>query len=217
MSEHQQYMVSGYEAEGGGGGVVFTFVPKGFQHERGPSGLPKRVPQYVVAVRGEPDDLDFDWSGSPDDPGAAKSDIQAEIRTRMQERVLWIGRMRELIERVDQWAKEFGWSTRRLEKKLDDARVGSHRVPALIMQADTCRIMLEPVGRSAPGAQGVVDLYLMPAYDDIASIYHYDGRWNLHYMLPDSKPVASIREAESMPLSKESLGRVLAEMMQHAG
>jgi hypothetical protein len=25
---------------------------------------------------------------------------------------------------------------------------------------DTCRIMLEPVGRSAPGAEGVVDLYL---------------------------------------------------------
>ena len=134
----------------------------------------------------------------------------------MQERVVWIDRMRELVERVDQWAKEFGWSTRRLEKKLDDARVGSHRVPALIMQADTCRIMLEPVGRSAPGAEGVVDLYLMPAYDDIASIYHYEGRWNLHYMFPGLKPVASIREAESMPLSKESLGRVLTELKQNA-
>ena len=82
MPEQQRYMVSGYEPEGGGGAVVFTFVPRGLQHERGPSRPPKRVPQYIVTVRGEPDGLDFDWSASPDDPGAARADIQAEIRTR---------------------------------------------------------------------------------------------------------------------------------------
>ena len=35
-------------------------------------------------------------------------------------------------------------------------------------------ILLEPV---APGTEGVVDLYLMPGYDDIASLYHYSNRW----------------------------------------
>jgi hypothetical protein len=102
-----------------------------------------------------------------------------------------------------------------VEKKLDDARIGSHRVPALVMQADTVRIMLEPIGRSAPGAEGIVDLYLMPAYDDIASIYYYNGRWNLHYTF-GRPPVAQIREAEATPLSRESLERVLAELRQHA-
>ncbi|MBV9124501.1 MAG: hypothetical protein JO112_14175, partial [Planctomycetes bacterium] len=128
----------------------------------------------------------------------------------------WIDRVTELVAAVEQWAKELGWATKRVEKKLDDARVGTHRIPALLMQADTCRIILEPVGRSAPGTDGVVDLYLMPAYDDIANIYHYGGRWNLHYVFPGGKPVASVREAEALPLSKESLERVLAEMKQYA-
>ncbi len=57
----------------------------------------------------------------------------------------------------------------------------------------------------------MVDLYLMPAYDDIASLYYYGHRWNLHYMFHGDKPVSSIREAEAMPLSKEALQRVLAE------
>jgi hypothetical protein len=168
MSEQPRYMVSGYEPDAGGGSVVFTFVPKGPQQERGLGGIPKRVPQFIVTVRGGPDALAFDWSGSPDDPGAAGPEIEGEVRTRMQERTVWIDRVNELVTLIHQWATELGWSTRFLGKKLDDARVGTHRVPALLMQADTVRIIVEPIGRSAPGAEGVVDLYLMPGYDDIA-------------------------------------------------
>ena len=40
---------------------------------------------------------------------------------------------------------------------------------------------MEPVARSSPGIEGLVDLYLLPAYDDIASLYHYSGKWHVHY------------------------------------
>ena len=62
----------------------------------------------------------------------------------------------------------------------------------------------------------MVDLYLLPAYDDIATLYYYNRHWNLHYVFPNSKPVASVREADAMPLTKEALERVLAEMRQGA-
>jgi hypothetical protein len=55
----------------------------------------------------------------------------------------------------------------------------------------------------------------MPAYDDIASLYYYSNQWNLHYnSLRGTNAVAP--EAEGMVLSKETLGKVLAEMRQHA-
>jgi hypothetical protein len=215
-TEKQQYMVSVYEPEEAGGALVFTFVPKGPQREGGAGGTPKRVPQFVVAVRQEALEPTFDWSGTPDDPGAAREEIQSEIVARMKDRSIWIDRVASLVGEVEQWAREMNWSTRRLEKKLDDARIGKHRVPSLLMQEDTCRVLLEPVGRSAPGAEGVVDLYLMPAYDDIAGLYYYGNRWNLHYMFPATRPAATVREAEAMPLSKETLGRVLMEMRQNA-
>lgn len=216
MLDQQRYMIDVYESKDGDGALVFAFVPNGLQQARGPGGAPKRVQQYIASVRGTPDALDFDWSGSPDDPGTARPDMQDEIRVRMQERAVWIDRVSELVERIDQWAKELGWSTRRLEKRLDDARVGNHRVHALLMQAETVRILLEPIGRSAPGAEGVVDLYLMPGYDDIASIYYHGGHWNLHYVFPDRKVLDSGCDTEGTLLSKEALGAVLAEMTQHA-
>ena len=154
---------------------------------------PTRVPQFVAKVSQGASELVFDWSGTPDDPGPAQEEIQAEIADRMKDRLVWLDRVDSLVNQVERWAREMNWSSRRVEKKLDDARIGTHRVPSLIMQEDTCRVLLEPVGRSAPGADGVVDLYLMPAYDDIASLYYYSDRWNLHYVFVGAKPVATVR------------------------
>jgi hypothetical protein len=211
-----QYTVSAYEPEGEDGALVFTFVPRGPREARGRGAVPEPVPQFIVSVRQEPGGPAFDWSGTRDDPGPARGEIEAEVADRMRDRAVWIHRVTSLVRKVEQWAHEMGWSTRRVEKKLDDAWIGKHQVPALLMQEDTCRIMLEPVGRSTPGAEGVVELYLMPAYDDIASLYYYGDRWNLHYMVPGTAPAATVREAPAVPLKRETLEKVLVEMRQHA-
>jgi hypothetical protein len=212
----QRFMVSVYEPVAAPDTLIFSFVPKGLQQELGPGGMPKRVPQYIVAVRQEAGGLTFDWSGTQDDPGTAREEIEAEAVARMKDRASWLARVTALVDQVEQWAQEMGWSTRRIEKKLEDARIGSHRVPALLMQQDTFRVLLEPIGRSTPGSEGVVDLYLMPAYDDIASLYYYGNQWKLHYVFPGARPVAEMREAEAVPLAKETLAKVLEEMRQHA-
>lgn len=214
-TQKQRYTVSVYEPEEAGGALIFTFAPTEHQQERGPGGAPKRMPQFIVSLRQAAGGLAFDWSGTSDDPGAAREELEAEAAARMKDRAIWNERVTSLVGQVERWAREMDWSTRRVEKKLDDARIGKHRVPALLMQQDTCRVLLEPVGRSAPGTEGIVDLYLMPAYDDIASLYYYGNQWNLHYLFPGTKPVATVREAESMLLSKKSLEKVLAELRQH--
>jgi hypothetical protein len=57
----------------------------------------------------------------------------------------------------------------------------------------------------------------MPAYDDIASLYYYDDRWNLHYnTLRGTNAVVPPSKAEALPVSKETLEKVLAEMRQNA-
>ncbi len=219
MSENttlqQPYVVSIYESKDAPDGLLFTFVPKGLQQGI-LAELPRRVPQYILLVRGSGDAIAFDWSRTPDDPGEAKPEIESEAAQRVNARVAWIGLVSDLVEQVEPWVMELGWATRRIDKRLDDSGIGTHHVPALLMQQDTCRILLEPVGRSAPGAEGVVDLYLMPAYDDIAGLYFYGHRWNIHYMFSGNKPVATVREAEALPLSKEALQRVLAELRQNA-
>ncbi len=85
------------------------------------------------------------------------------------------GRLAALIDDVESWVKALDWSTRRIEKPMEDSQIGRYKAPSLLMQEGTDRVLLEPVARSAPGAEGVVDLYLMPAYDDIASLTFADG------------------------------------------
>jgi hypothetical protein len=134
-----------------------------------------------------------------------------------QTRGAWLSRLDQLVNQVEQWAQSVGWSTRRLEKKLDDLVIGEHRVPVLLLQEGISRILLEPIGRSSPGTEGIVDLYLMPAYDDIASFYYYDGRWNLHYRFAGANAAApDVADAKGQPLSKDVLEKALADLRQHA-
>jgi len=127
----------------------------------------------------------------------------------------WMNRLSGLIESVDTWAQELGWATRRIQKKMEDSQIGHYQAPALLMQEGIVRIILEPIARSAPGAEGVVDLYLMPAYDDIATLFYEDG-WKLHYPFPESPLLAEVEEVQPLPFSKETLKAVLEELMKNA-
>jgi hypothetical protein len=128
----------------------------------------------------------------------------------------WLDRLSTLLKLVRSWAEELDWSTRQIKKAMQDSRLGNYEAPALIMQKGATRLFLDPIARFAPGADGVVDLYLMPAYDDIASLYFVNGEWRLHYMSPGTPSVATIREAESSPLSKDTFAQVLDEMTNNA-
>ena len=148
-AENQQYMVNVSPAEGVGGGLFFTFMPKEPKAEHVPGGTLRRLPQFVVAVPGGARELHFDWSKTPDVPeAAAREEIQSEVAARMEERWTWLDRVKALVDQVEQWARELNWSTRRVEKGIDDVRIGKHRVPALLMQEETCRVLFGTLARS---------------------------------------------------------------------
>ncbi|MBD3675131.1 MAG: hypothetical protein HUJ26_16560 [Planctomycetaceae bacterium] len=127
----------------------------------------------------------------------------------------WLDRLDGLVNQVAEWAQEEDWSTKRIETRLKSPSIGQYSAPALVMQKETVKVLLEPITHSAPGADGVVDLYLMPGLDDIASFYHSDDGWMTHYMSPNSPTVQKIREATAKPLTKETLSNILKEMSRN--
>ena len=129
----------------------------------------------------------------------------------------WLARLTKLIDQVEAWGIELGWSTRRIERKKEDHEVGNYKAPALLMQEGVTRIILEPIGRSAPGADGVVDLYALPAYDDIATLFYRSesDRWLLLDKLPFD-PLGPVTEAmKSKPLSFEMIRAILTRLIEH--
>ena len=126
----------------------------------------------------------------------------------------WLARLSDLLETVRGWAEELDWSTRRIETKMDDLEIGDYKAPALLIQKETVRAILHPIGRAAPGVTGIVDFYIMPAYDDIARLFFYDGRWHLYHEFPGSPDVEP--HSQDQPLSRETFQAVLEAMMRNA-
>ncbi len=133
-----------------------------------------------------------------------------------QVRDAWLGRLNHLIDEVKSWAVELKLPTRTIEIGLKDSEIGKYKAPALMIQDGGIKLLLEPIAPSAPGADGVVDLYLMPSYDDIASLYLVEGQWMMHYMFPDDPTVGNIRDADGAALTKDSFQKVLEAMKNNA-
>jgi len=133
----------------------------------------------------------------------------------------WIRAVEELVSNVEVWCKARGWPTRRIEKRMEDRKLGEYLAPALLIQVDLVKLMLEPVARFVPGADGVVDLYLMPAYDDMASVYLRDGVWQIHYSVAGDAVPQELRQADPshsaaqliQPFTEEQFAKVIKQMV----
>jgi hypothetical protein len=104
--------------------------------------------------------------------GAKKDDDSALVRDE------WIAAVNELVTRVEGWCKELDWATRRAPKRIkDDRPLGPYEVPMLRMQYWDIQVLLEPISRFGVRNDGQCDLYIMPAYDDLAIIYRRGTNW----------------------------------------
>jgi hypothetical protein len=205
------YMVSLRQVAEPGGTYQVSYVPRGLQQVPGSGGERKRVPEFRAIAHVEDEEVVVNWEKPPSDPEATEAEFDHDVRSRVRPLHAWIERLMPLVASVGRWAKELDWSVRQVQKPMNDSQIGNYWVPGLVLQHDTVRVGLEPIGRSAPGTEGVVDLYLLPAYDDIASFYFYNNRWNLHYMA-GAPALTTLRDAESKPLSKKALREVLEEL-----
>ncbi len=205
-----RYLVHAYETGDLSDALAVSFVSNGLQQLRAPGGPSKHLPRYVVTVKASGGELHFDWGETHDDPGIGRGEMEAEAGARWKERPLWIDRIKALVNRVEAWAKEMDWATRRIEKRIDASWIGSPRVPALLLQEDTCKIILEPFGPNQAG-EGHADLYLMPQYDDIARLEFVGGQWYL-------QAIPSVGADETAPrlLTKKILEATLEGMRLHA-
>src|SRR5690349_2475082 len=114
----------------------------------------------------------------------------------------WLACLGQLVSHTKEWVERSGWKTREITKSMKDSVLGEYRAPALLMQRETVEVILNPVSRFVLGAEGAVDLYLMPAYDDIASLYFEGGQWMIHYTFTsDPSESPSSTGSKALPLT----------------
>lgn len=139
--------------------------------------------------------------------------VEADDDVTRRERFLT--HLTKLIDDAERWARSADWSTRRIDKTMHEASI-AYPAPGLLMQKEFCRILLDPIGSSSFGDEGVVDLYRMPEYDDVARLYFSDGQWRLHFVFPGDAATAEISDETSSPLSPDLFNRVLETIIRNA-
>lgn len=140
-------------------------------------------------------------------PGPAGENLEA-VRDE------WLARLEALVSDVEGWAQASGWRTRRGTKTLRERRLGAYQVPVLFLEKDTVEVVLNPIARFVPGALGAVDLYVAPAYDDIASLYFEEDRWVVYYG-ERTDPLATQGPVEIKPqrYDQQAINSILGRML----
>lgn len=128
----------------------------------------------------------------------------------------WTKLIDDLIAQVNAWAKQRDWSTRLIQTRIDDVEFGTHLAPALLMQKETARILLQPISRETHRVDAYVDLYLLPAYDDIARLYHDPDGWKMLEMDAREPSGKSDRDPSSVPFTEETFADVVELMVRNA-
>jgi hypothetical protein len=129
----------------------------------------------------------------------------------------WLELLKGLVDNVEAWAEAAGWETRLTSRDVNEKGVVRYEVPVLVLDRDEIEVSLVPVARKVPGADGLVDFYIMPDFDNVASLYREEGQWFLHYIFhADPLEARSEVETERFPLDEASLNHVLNDIAAHA-
>jgi hypothetical protein len=126
-------------------------------------------------------------------------------------------RVEALVRQVAEWVDPHEWVTKPYPKRMRDVDGQVFEIPALFLQKGPTRLLLDPVAYDVPGAEGVVDLYLMPTYDDTASLYFENGGWLIHYAFPPNpRETRSVIETEALALSEKTINQIIDSIADHA-
>ena len=109
------------------------------------------------------------------------------------------------------------WSLRRDPKRMRDEIGNVYTVQSLTLIKGPIRLLLDPNGYDIPGADGVMDLYLLPPYDPVATLYLEDGEWFIHSPYPDAlDAVDNTTKWSRSSLTKDSISNTLGSIVEHA-
>jgi hypothetical protein len=119
----------------------------------------------------------------------------------------WMNAVNELLSNAEAWAGEMQWTTRRVNKTMQETVLGEYQIPQLQFFAEQQLYLLDPVARFVPGALGAVDLAIQPSYY-VSSIYRYfDEHWYVHLDVGQG-----IRESRGLLWNKGTFLQAVAEL-----
>lgn len=91
----------------------------------------------------------------------------------------WLDAARRLLEQAENWAMARQWPTRCFPKAISEDFIGTYTLRKLVFGVEGSQLVLNPLGRFAPGADGIFDFAVLPVYES-AMVVRQQGKWYIH-------------------------------------
>ena len=112
---------------------------------------------------------------------------------------------------------EMNQVARRDDKRMRDETGDVYSVQSLTIFLGPMRLLLDPNGYNVPGCDGAIDLYLLPPYDPVATLYLEHGEWFIHSPDPTAQDsITGPTEWARSALTKESIATFLESIERNA-
>ena len=130
---------------------------------------------------------------------------------------VFVSQVKRVVDQFESTLSRQDWMLRHDPKRMRDEAGNVYSIPSLTLFKGPIRLLLDPNGYDIPGAEGVMDLYLLPPYDPVATLYLEHGEWFIHSPFPvNLNAIANATEWTRSPLTKDSISDVLESIVQHA-
>lgn len=134
-----------------------------------------------------------------------------------KESTVFASEVENVVRQFEAVVAEMKQLGRRDEKRMRDETGGVYSVQSLTIFIGPMRLLLDPNGYDLPGCDGAIDLYLLPPYDSVATLYLEHGEWFLHSPdLTSQESIAHPTSWERSALTSESIAHLLESIAKHA-
>ncbi len=159
-------------------GVVEAFRPEDFPDldEGARESLTRAVNEFLTVARAVPSKAP---ATTQQRDAALRPFIQIVQIVQGLLRDNWIQASTGLLREAEGWAKDADWPCKRYSKSISEDFIGTYKQDRLLFSAEGAQLALVPVGRFAPGTDGVFDLAVMPAYDSVM-VVRQGNQWFIH-------------------------------------
>jgi hypothetical protein len=106
-------------------------------------------------------------------------DIVVAVQKMMRDE--WVAAARWLVDQATGWAQARAWPTQRYSRQISEDLIGTYQLDKLVFAVEGSQLVLNPLGRFAPGADGMFDLAVLPVYESVM-VVRRGSRWYIHPM-----------------------------------
>jgi hypothetical protein len=120
-----------------------------------------------------------------------------------EERTSWLKELKFMMDQAAEWSHRQDWTVRRDTKPITEPAFGTYTAPVLLIHTPQGRLILDPIGRDIVGAEGRIDLCVMPSYDPMPLV---KGEHGWEFWSPKTQtPGRSWNETDFVTVARELL------------